>query len=100
MIKDAGEDAVEAFLQYLYTKAAPDKADTIELLPLAHRFETAGLVQYCVRDIIDNVTPENVATNVAALRPFKDDWDIQQHWADLCQRLASDPALVEGLMNG
>jgi len=100
VIKDAGEDAMEAFLQYLYTKSAPDEADTIELLPLAHRFESAGLVQYCVADIIENVTPENVATNVAALRPFKDDPGIQQHWADLCQRLASDPALVEGLMNG
>jgi hypothetical protein len=95
VIEDAEADAVEALVRYLYTGAVDDAVDPASLLALAHRFEIGGLLRQCAAAIVWDLTEENVARSVAALRPFKDDVFVQEYWKALVDRLGKDRAVLE-----
>merc|ERR1712151_1104806 len=98
VIEDADADAVEALVHYLYTGAVDDNVDPTALLALAHRFEVRGLLRLCAASIVWDLTEENVARSVAALRPFKDEGPIEEYWRALVDRLGGDRAMLEALL--
>lgn len=101
-IKDATPAAVEALLQYLYTQSLSEVVDVADLLPLAHRFECAGLVEKCADQMLNDLAEENVVKYVAALRPFAQDRTLKGYWADLASHIQQDSSLtlVTALMQG
>eukprot|EP00427_Karlodinium_veneficum_P043684 CAMPEP_0169267172 /NCGR_PEP_ID=MMETSP1016-20121227/46922_1 /TAXON_ID=342587 /ORGANISM="Karlodinium micrum, Strain CCMP2283" /LENGTH=109 /DNA_ID=CAMNT_0009351393 /DNA_START=325 /DNA_END=654 /DNA_ORIENTATION=- len=97
-IDDANPDAVEALLQFLYTKSVPDAVDVSELLPLAHRFECGQLLDDCADRILEDLNTDNVAKIVNSLRPFADDAVLQKCWLELGVRISANPELVIAMM--
>merc|ERR1712187_782183 len=95
VIPDADKNSVEALLRYLYTRDVGEDFDASALLPLAHRYEVAGLVDRCAAAITKGLREDNVVRSVAALMPFKDEESIKWHWNDVMGRIATHRALLE-----
>merc|ERR1711933_196601 len=99
-IGDAGEEVVEAFVQYLYMKSIPESLSYVDLFPLAHRYECEGLLRLCADDMLEMLSEQNCVKFVAMLQPFEDDPALGAYWTQLADRITSDPILVKALMRG
>ncbi|XP_015596702.1 speckle-type POZ protein isoform X2 [Cephus cinctus] len=60
---DFSKELTYELLRYIYTDHV-DNLDSLaaQLLPLAERFQLQGLKELCERNLIETITPENVAT--------------------------------------
>jgi hypothetical protein len=97
-----GEDpeVIASLLHYVYTRSLPAEADVSSLLPVAHRYELADLVELCASSLIDGLDDKNVARCVATLRPYRDDQAIKDVWRKVSDRISNNPSFVQSLMEG
>mmetsp|Transcript_73777 Transcript_73777/g.130864 ORF Transcript_73777/g.130864 Transcript_73777/m.130864 type:complete len:352 (-) Transcript_73777:8-1063(-) len=100
VIEDIDARSLEALLAFLYTGLADGQVDAASLLPVAHRLEVSGLVDYCAGVLAREVSEENIAGTVATLQPYRDDAAVKPHWDVIrCSMLANE-ALIDSLMAG
>lgn len=99
-IQDADPEAVEILLSFLYTGVLDDLSDVLAatLLPIAHRLEVSELVWHSAAKLAMNLSERTVVSAVAALRPYRDDPNVQLHWEDIMTQIQNSRKLVSALM--
>lgn len=95
IIGDASHKCVGTVLRYLYTGTISGDVDSIALLPIAHRFDIAALIERCAADIASNVDETNVAESVASLRSLSSNSVVNVYWKSLLARLSQNIDLLE-----
>lgn len=70
-LKDLSKEVTEELLRYIYSDHV-DNLDTLapQLLFLAGEFHLQGLKELCERNLIETITPENVATRLLVADEF------------------------------
>lgn len=68
---DLSKEVAEEFLRYIYS----DQVDNLDnfapqLLSLAERFSLQGLKELCERNLIETITPENIASRLLIADEF------------------------------
>lgn len=73
-LQDLSEELTQELLRYIYSDHV-DNLDTLasQLLFLAERFQLQGLRELCERNLIETITPENVATLLLIADQFGSD---------------------------
>eukprot|EP00930_Biecheleria_cincta_P060891 TRINITY_DN46477_c0_g1_i1.p1 TRINITY_DN46477_c0_g1~~TRINITY_DN46477_c0_g1_i1.p1 ORF type:complete len:316 (-),score=29.64 TRINITY_DN46477_c0_g1_i1:15-962(-) len=91
---DAPPEAVEAVLKYIYTGEEPTGLESLDVLPLAHRYELNNLTAACTSMLIWQFSPSNAQAIIQTLRPFKDSEPIKKAWNDMIALAEKDSRLV------
>ena len=99
-IDDVAHKAVEAFVQYMYTREFHEETCCIELLPLAHRYEQSDLVAACAQHIVGAAEPSNICETLNSLKLFKDCPCVKKAWDELSVKVKTSDALRDALMMG
>uniref|UniRef100_A0A7S0FPG3 BTB domain-containing protein n=1 Tax=Pyrodinium bahamense TaxID=73915 RepID=A0A7S0FPG3_9DINO len=96
-IDDAEPLVVEALLKYAYT-CEFDFDDAAAALPLAHRYEISSLVTTCARQLLENVTVDNVARIASTLNAYLEHEGVAKVWPRLLDIIGSDQDLLDAAM--
>jgi hypothetical protein len=96
-IDDADPHVVESLLRYVYIGKL-DGADTVAVLPLAHRYEMPDLVGLCVRTMVKHVNADSVAKVVSLVNMFSEHAEVAPLWPKLVDQVRSDATLLEAAM--
>lgn len=99
VIQDATVESVEALLKFLYTGIVRRDTDVADLLPLAHRLQVNGLVEFCAEQLVKNADADCISSTIATLRPFRDDEVVRLYWQKLADKVSGNRCLVMALMS-
>lgn len=98
-IQGSSPPAVESMLRFCYTGYCPkEEAVLVPLLELAIMYEVDGLVEAVAPQLLDGITPENVAARGRLLKSHADHVRIKEVWAAYLRRVADDVALIAPLV--
>ena len=99
-LEDSDPDSVTALLSYLYTGSVRGSHKPEALLPLAHRLEVNGLIDYCAASLVQGLSASTIVNTVTLMRRYKDHPAVWPHWETIEENVKSDELLVRALLNG